>query len=200
MSESTVKKKRHCDSSYSSLQYSSLRYDTLKNTAESKMVSTRSSTRNSRSNSTSTSPPTATTTTTTKKRAQRSKATTSSTKKRKLQTPPPASSPARSPPSSPSAQLHSETEKGAERTARAREGGVLEKGVIYFFLRNKVAVERAGGLEDIKRGYVVLKPLELGESVGGEERNGKGGKVEGKCRLLAVPKKRLPTRGFEKFL
>jgi len=56
-------------------------------------------------------------------------------------------------------------------------------------------VERAGGLEDVKRGYVVLKPLGLGESVGGE-----GDKVEGKCRLLAVPKKRLPTRGFEKFL
>ena len=72
---------------------------------------------------------------------------------------------------------------------------MLEKGVIYFFLRNKVAVERAGGLEDIKRGYVVLKPLGLDKGVGGE-----GGKVEGKCRLLAVPKKRLPTRGFEKFL
>lgn len=42
---------------------------------------------------------------------------------------------------------------------------------------------------------MVLKPLGLGESVGGE-----GDKVEGKCRLLAVPKKRLPTRGFEKFL
>lgn len=56
-------------------------------------------------------------------------------------------------------------------------------------------MERAGGLEDVKRGYVVLQPLGLGESVGGE-----GDKVEGKCRLLAVPKKRLPTRGFEKFL
>ncbi|CUS10425.1 unnamed protein product [Tuber aestivum] len=145
------------------------------------MVSTRSSTRKSRSNSTSTSPPT-------KKRAQQPKSP-STAKKRKLRAPPP--------PGSPSAQLHSEREEDAGRRERAREGGVLEKGLVYFFFRSKVAVESAGGLEDVKRGYIVLKPLKLGEgvSVGGE-----GSKGEGKCRLLAVPKKRLPTRGFEKFL
>ncbi|RPA98821.1 hypothetical protein L873DRAFT_1686121 [Choiromyces venosus 120613-1] len=167
------------------------------------MVSTRSSTRNTRSKTTSTSPPI--TTSTTRSRKKRTPAPTTSTKKkkRKLQTPPPTSPTAAaggeggSAPSSPSAQqLHSETEEDAGRKARAREAGVLEKGIIYFFFRNKVSVERAGGLEDVKRGYVVLKPMGLGEGVG---ENGEK-KVEGRCRFLAMPKKRLPTRGHEKFL
>jgi hypothetical protein len=91
-------------------------------------------------------------------------------------------------------------EEGTETKERGREleaekSPILEKGIVYFFLRGKVNVEHPESLDEVKRSYMVLRPLQPGEKL-----------VEGKLshpgvyRLLAIPKKRLPSKGYEKFL
>lgn len=96
-------------------------------------------------------------------------------------------------------QLKAES-KSAVSVSLAREGEVgdspiMEKGIMYFFFRPKVAVEHAELLGDVQRSYIVLRPLPLGAKL-------KDGKVqdEGNNRLIVVPKKKLPVRGYEKFL
>ena len=72
---------------------------------------------------------------------------------------------------------------------------ILEKGVVYFFFRGRVGVEDPQGIEDVARSYIVLRPLPLGAKLG-------EGPLEdsGNARLLALPKKVLPTNGKDRFL
>lgn len=81
------------------------------------------------------------------------------------------------------------------REEKVEKSPIMEKGIMYFFFRPKVAVEHAASLEDVQRSYIVLRPLPLGAKL-------KDGKVqdEGNNRLIVVPKKKLPVRGYEKFL
>lgn len=81
------------------------------------------------------------------------------------------------------------------REEKVEKSPIMEKGIMYFFFRPKVAVEHAASLDDVQRSYIVLRPLPLGAKL-------KDGKVqdEGNNRLIAVPKKKLPVRGYEKFL
>lgn len=81
------------------------------------------------------------------------------------------------------------------REEKVKNSPIMEKGVIYFFFRPKVAVEHAESLNDVQRSYIVLRPLPLGAKL-------KDGKVqdEGFNRLIVVPKKKLPSKGYEKFL
>lgn len=81
------------------------------------------------------------------------------------------------------------------REAKVEKSPIMEKGIMYFFFRPKVAVEHAESLDDVQRSYIVLRPLPLGAEL-------KDGKVkdEGNNRLIVVPKKKLPVRGYEKFL
>jgi hypothetical protein len=55
---------------------------------------------------------------------------------------------------------------------------ILESGHVYFFYRPRVQRERASGLEDVQRTYMVLRPQE-----------------KRVWRLIVIPRKRLPELG-----
>ncbi|PMD42682.1 hypothetical protein L207DRAFT_543305 [Hyaloscypha variabilis F] len=82
-----------------------------------------------------------------------------------------------------------------KQRAAAIPSSILEKGVVYFFFRGRVGVEEPQGIEDVARSYIVLHPLPLGAKLG-------EGPLEdsGDARLLALPKKVLPTSGKDRFL
>ncbi|KAK2804433.1 hypothetical protein FQN51_002076 [Onygenales sp. PD_10] len=74
---------------------------------------------------------------------------------------------------------------------------VLEKGIIYFFLRGKVgsAEGEPESMEEVARSFIVLRPLprdaKIGEGAIGDDNN---------CRLLVLPKKVLPTTSKDRFM
>lgn len=72
---------------------------------------------------------------------------------------------------------------------------ILEKGIIYFFMRGRVGVDDPSGVEDVARSHIMLRPLEkdakLGEGPIGDAGN---------TRLLALPKKVLPVSGRDRFM
>lgn len=86
----------------------------------------------------------------------------------------------------------------SEREEKVKKSPIMEKGIIYFFFRPKVAVDHAESIDDVQRSYIVLRPLPLGAKL----NDGKVGDSdrESHHRLIAVPKKRLPGRGYERFL
>ncbi|CAG8950895.1 hypothetical protein HYFRA_00003112 [Hymenoscyphus fraxineus] len=72
---------------------------------------------------------------------------------------------------------------------------ILEKGIIYFFFRSRVNVDEPQGIEDVARSYIVLRPLPLGAKIS------EGTLADdGNARLLALPKKKLPEGGKDRFL
>lgn len=72
---------------------------------------------------------------------------------------------------------------------------ILEKGIIYFFTRGRVNIDEPSGVKDIARSYIMLRPFQkdagLGEGPIGDAAN---------ARLLALPKKVLPTSGKDRFM
>ncbi|KAK8070595.1 hypothetical protein PG997_010798 [Apiospora hydei] len=81
----------------------------------------------------------------------------------------------------------------------AREGevpaSILEKGIIYFFFRGRVGINEPSGVDDIARTYLVLRPIahegKLGDGPVGDAGN---------SRLVAIPKKKLPLSGQDKWI
>ncbi|KAK8023746.1 hypothetical protein PG993_011812 [Apiospora rasikravindrae] len=81
----------------------------------------------------------------------------------------------------------------------AREGevpaSILEKGIIYFFFRGRVGIDEPSGVDDIARTYLVLRPMaregKLGDGPIGDAGN---------SRLVAIPKKKLPLSGRDKWI
>jgi hypothetical protein len=88
---------------------------------------------------------------------------------------------------------------GSAVDADAREeetpSSILEKGIIYFFFRARVNVEKPQDTNDIARSYIVLRPIPHGAKLG----DGPIGD-DGNCRLLALPKKVLPLSGKDRFM
>ena len=72
---------------------------------------------------------------------------------------------------------------------------VLEKGIIYFFFRPRVNVDDPQSVKDIQRSYILLRPIPHGASLS----DGPIGDA-GTNRLLALPKKVLPTSGRDRFM
>lgn len=72
---------------------------------------------------------------------------------------------------------------------------ILEKGIIYFFLRGRVGIDEPSSVNDVARSYLVLRPIEkdakLGEGPIGDAGN---------TRLFALPKKVLPKSGKDRFM
>ncbi|KAG7102532.1 hypothetical protein HYQ44_018342 [Verticillium longisporum] len=72
---------------------------------------------------------------------------------------------------------------------------ILEKGLIYFFIRARVNIDEPEQVNDIARSYFILRPLardaRLGEGPIGDAGN---------SRLLALPKKVLPQSGKDRFM
>ena len=72
---------------------------------------------------------------------------------------------------------------------------ILEKGVIYFFTRNRVSVDEAESVGDLQRTFFVLRPLptgaELGDGAVPDTQNN---------RLFALPKKVFPKTHNDRFM
>lgn len=88
---------------------------------------------------------------------------------------------------------------GAIHTSPKREAAVpstiLEKGVIYFFVRGRVGVDDPAGVKDIARTYIILRPLPNGAAL-------KDGPIQDlkNNRLFALPKKVLPKSHRDTFM
>ncbi|KAH7363679.1 hypothetical protein BKA66DRAFT_611826 [Pyrenochaeta sp. MPI-SDFR-AT-0127] len=89
--------------------------------------------------------------------------------------------------------------KGAIEESSQREkqvpSNILEKGVIYFFTRNRVGIEEAESVGDLQRTFFVLRPLPTGAKLGdGAIQDLKNN------RLLALPKKVFPKSHSDRFM
>ncbi|KAJ6441121.1 hypothetical protein O9K51_06916 [Purpureocillium lavendulum] len=72
---------------------------------------------------------------------------------------------------------------------------ILEKGILYFFIRGRVNIEEPHKVDDIARTYLLLRPIATDAKLGsGTLRDA------GTTRLLALPKKQLPKSGRERFM
>ncbi|KAK2759827.1 hypothetical protein FQN54_002561 [Arachnomyces sp. PD_36] len=78
---------------------------------------------------------------------------------------------------------------------QAEPSNILEKGIIYFFVRARVGVEEPESMDDVARSFIVLRPLPEGAAL-------KEGslKDDDNCRLLAMPKKSLPKSNRDRFM
>ncbi|WYZ45001.1 hypothetical protein EsH8_VIII_000317 [Colletotrichum jinshuiense] len=72
---------------------------------------------------------------------------------------------------------------------------ILEKGIIYFFFRARVNVDKPEEVDDIARSYIILRPIGTDSKLG----DGPIGDA-GNTRLLALPKKVLPESGKDRFM
>lgn len=72
---------------------------------------------------------------------------------------------------------------------------ILEKGIFYFFVRGRVGIDEIERVDDIARSYILLRPIDkdakLGDGPIGDSRT---------TRLLALPKKVLPSSGKDRFM
>ncbi|KAL7924770.1 hypothetical protein ACQKWADRAFT_257280 [Trichoderma austrokoningii] len=72
---------------------------------------------------------------------------------------------------------------------------ILEKGIIYFFIRGRVDVEKPEKVDDIARSFMILRPIAHDAKLSeGPLRDA------GNTRILVLPKKVLPSSGRERFL
>lgn len=72
---------------------------------------------------------------------------------------------------------------------------ILEKGIIYFFIRGRVDVEKPKEVNDIARSFIILRPIAHDAKLSdGPLRDA------GTTRILVLPKKVLPSSGRDRFL
>lgn len=96
-------------------------------------------------------------------------------------------------------QEHEVEGEGAIEDSSQREkkmpSNILEKGVIYFFTRNRVSVDEAESVGDLQRTFFVLRPLPTGAKLGdGAIQDLKNN------RLFALPKKVFPKSHSDRFM
>lgn len=72
---------------------------------------------------------------------------------------------------------------------------ILEKGIVYFFTRNRVSVDEAESVGDLQRTFFVLRPLPTGAKLG----DGAIQDLENN-RLFALPKKVFPKSHNDRFM
>lgn len=72
---------------------------------------------------------------------------------------------------------------------------ILEKGLIYFFVRARVNIDSPSAVDDLARSFMLLRPMPL------DARLGKGTVPDASnARLLALPKKVFPASGRDRFM
>lgn len=86
----------------------------------------------------------------------------------------------------PSTEEIPSTQKSKKRRV-AQQSEILEKGLIYFFYRPKVGVEKVEGFSDVQRFYILLWPQGPIMKKGSEVKSGHSVK-----RLIILAKKQLP--------
>ncbi|KAI2775940.1 hypothetical protein F4815DRAFT_372309 [Daldinia loculata] len=90
-------------------------------------------------------------------------------------------------------------QRGSAEQVGAREGvvpsNILEKGIIYFFIRGRVGIDEPSSIDDIRRSYIILRPLAKDAKLG-------EGTIDdaGNSRLIAIPKKVLPLSGKDRWI
>jgi hypothetical protein len=84
-----------------------------------------------------------------------------------------------------------------ESSQREKEmpSNILEKGLIYFFTRNRVGIDDADSVGDLQRTFFVLRPLPTGAKLG----DGAIPDLKNN-RLLALPKKTFPKSHNDRFM
>ncbi|KAH7410371.1 tetrapyrrole biosynthesis, uroporphyrinogen III synthase [Phaeosphaeria sp. MPI-PUGE-AT-0046c] len=84
-----------------------------------------------------------------------------------------------------------------ESSQREKEvpSNILEKGLIYFFTRNRVGIDEAESVGDLQRTFFVLRPLPTGAKLG----DGAIPDLKNN-RLFALPKKAFPKSHNERFM
>jgi hypothetical protein len=72
---------------------------------------------------------------------------------------------------------------------------ILEKGIVYFFIRNRVGIDDSESVGDLQRTYFVLRPLPIGAELG-------DGAIPdaNNNRLFALPKKVFPKSANDRFM
>ena len=89
-------------------------------------------------------------------------------------------------------------DKNTDENEPETASSILEKGIIYFFFKERVGVEEPQGIQDVARSYIVLRPISIDSKVETSSLNDSR-----HARLLVLPKKMLPKkhgRGFLAFV
>lgn len=85
--------------------------------------------------------------------------------------------------------------KSKADTDKDAPASILEKGIIYFFIRGRVDVDKPEEVDDIARSYIILRPI------GHDAKLSKPPLADaGNTRILVLPKKVLPSSGRDRFL
>ena len=74
---------------------------------------------------------------------------------------------------------------------------MIEKGLIYFFIRPRVNITNPHSVEDTARTYIVLRPLPLTAKLTDDSILASD---SAENRILALPKKVLPAGGQDRFM
>ncbi|BFZ53170.1 hypothetical protein PYCC9005_000193 [Savitreella phatthalungensis] len=77
-----------------------------------------------------------------------------------------------------------------EAKKEEEQSPVLEKGLIYFFYRPKVDLDKIESVVDAQRTYMILRPLPVGAKL-----ESKSVAEEQPIRFIELPKKELPSSG-----
>ncbi|KEY73769.1 hypothetical protein S7711_03077 [Stachybotrys chartarum IBT 7711] len=87
--------------------------------------------------------------------------------------------------------------EGAEQPGEEPEvpSNILEKGIIYFFIRGRINIQDPSSVGDIARTYMLLRPIANDAKLGLAPLSDAGN-----TRLIALPKKTLPASGRDRFM
>lgn len=77
----------------------------------------------------------------------------------------------------------------------ASPSNILEKGIIYFFYRGRIDTEHPEKVDDLARTHIILRPIPNDAKL----TDGPIGDA-GNSRLLAIPKKKLPQTGRDRWI
>ncbi|KAI0179450.1 hypothetical protein GGR52DRAFT_536266 [Hypoxylon sp. FL1284] len=89
--------------------------------------------------------------------------------------------------------------EGSAEQEGAREGvvpsNILEKGIMYVFIRGRVGIDEPSSVSDIRRSHMILRPLAKDAKLG-------EGTIDdaGNSRLIAIPKKVFPVSGRDRWI
>jgi len=81
-----------------------------------------------------------------------------------------------------------------EERANVVFSNILEKGIIYFFFRPRVDLEKPHSMQDVAQSFFVLRPTFLD---GKPDEDQCSFNKDARCLLMMAPKKRFPIWGSE---
>ncbi|KAL1793827.1 hypothetical protein ACET3X_007248 [Alternaria dauci] len=86
--------------------------------------------------------------------------------------------------------------QASPQRAKQMPSNILEKGIIYFFTRNRVGIEDSESVGDLQRTFFVLRPMPSGAKLG----DGALADDANNIRLFALPKKVFPKSHNDRFM